>query len=76
MSKKTKRQVRKTQARKEAVSPTTSIPAPAATSTRAQSTREAAFNPDYSYVGKDLRRIALLAGTFISILVILTFFLR
>jgi hypothetical protein len=34
------------------------------------------FNPDYAYVKKDLRRIGILAGTFISILIILTFFLR
>jgi hypothetical protein len=41
-----------------------------------RSTSQTAFNPDYSYVAKDLRRIGLLAGTFISILVILSFFLR
>lgn len=34
------------------------------------------FNPDYSYVKKDLKRIAILAGSFIGILIILTFFLR
>lgn len=34
------------------------------------------FNPDYSYVVKDLRRIGILAGSFISILIVLTFFLR
>lgn len=34
------------------------------------------FNPDYSNTIKDLRRIGILAGTFISILVILAFFLR
>lgn len=34
------------------------------------------FNPDYSYVKKDLKRIAILAASFIGILVILTFFLR
>ena len=34
------------------------------------------FNPDYSYVSKDLRRIGMLAGSFITILVILSFFLR
>lgn len=36
----------------------------------------AEFNPDYSYVKKDLKRIGILAGSFIGILVILTFFLR
>lgn len=34
------------------------------------------FNPDYSYVKSDLRRIGLLAGSFITILVVLSFFLR
>lgn len=33
------------------------------------------FNPDYSYVKKDLRRIALLAGSFFTILIVLSFFL-
>jgi hypothetical protein len=34
------------------------------------------FNPDYTYVIKDLRRIGALAGSFLVILVILSFFLR
>lgn len=34
------------------------------------------FNPDYSYVKKDLRRIGTLAGTFMFILIVLSFFLR
>ncbi len=34
------------------------------------------FNPDYSDVKKDLKRIGLLAGTFFVILIALTFFLR
>lgn len=34
------------------------------------------FNPDYSYVKQDLRRIGLLTAGFLSILVILSFFLR
>ena len=34
------------------------------------------FNPDYSYVIKDLKRIGLLAGVFFSALIILSFFLR
>lgn len=38
--------------------------------------KTAAFNPDYSPVIKDLRRIGLLAGSFILVLVVLTFFLR
>lgn len=35
-----------------------------------------AFNPDYSQTIKDLKRIGLLAGTFFTILVVLSFFLR
>ncbi|MEW6716583.1 MAG: hypothetical protein AB1345_03635 [Chloroflexota bacterium] len=34
------------------------------------------FEPDYTYVAKDLRQIGLLAGSFILILVILSFVLR
>lgn len=34
------------------------------------------FKPDYSYVVKDLRRIGALAGGFLLILVMLSFFLR
>jgi hypothetical protein len=34
------------------------------------------FNPDYSAVKKDLRTIGSLAGFFVLVLVILSFFLR
>jgi hypothetical protein len=34
------------------------------------------FSPDYSYVIKDLRRIGVLAGSFIVLLIVLSFFLR
>lgn len=34
------------------------------------------FNPDYTYVRKDLKRIGALAGFFIVVLVALSFFLR
>jgi hypothetical protein len=34
------------------------------------------FNPDYSYVLADLRRIGILAGSFIVVLVVVSFFLR
>ncbi len=34
------------------------------------------FNPDYSPVKKDLVRIAILAGSFFVILIVLTVFLR
>jgi hypothetical protein len=34
------------------------------------------FNPDYAPIKKDLKRIGILAGTFVTILIILSFFLR
>lgn len=34
------------------------------------------FAPDYSYVIKDLKRIGILAGTFITLLVLLSFILN
>jgi hypothetical protein len=34
------------------------------------------FNPDYTYVIKDLKRIGALAGSLIFILIMLSFFLR
>lgn len=34
------------------------------------------FNPDYSPVIRDLKRIGILAGTFVVVLVALSFFLR
>jgi hypothetical protein len=40
------------------------------------SSKAVEFRPDYSYVTKDLRRIGILAGTFMLILVVLSFFLR
>lgn len=34
------------------------------------------FNPDYSFVIQDLKRIGTLAGIFFVVLVVLSFFLR
>ncbi len=34
------------------------------------------FNPDYSYVKKDLRRIGSLAAFFLIVLIVLTFIIR
>ena len=34
------------------------------------------FNPDYTDVKHDLKRIGILAGSFITLLVVLSFFLR
>ena len=38
--------------------------------------RPTEFNPDYTYIKRDLRRIGILAGSFFVILVVLTFFLH
>jgi hypothetical protein len=67
MSKKSKRQVRKVtpQALEEAAI-ITNINAP----------KQPSFNPDYSYVLKDLRRVGVLVGSFVIVLIALTFFLR
>jgi hypothetical protein len=54
------------------------VSAPAAVSTAKAGSRAFTneFKPDYGPVKQDLKRIAYLAGTFIVILVALTFFLR
>lgn len=73
MAKKQKRQ-----ANRPAAAPTAATPAAPAQQPAARpaylSTSE--FNPDYSYVKKDLRRIATLAVSFLGVLIALSFFLR
>lgn len=39
-------------------------------------TYERQFNPDYTYVIKDLKRIGTLAGSFFLLLIVLSFFLK
>lgn len=73
MSKKSKRQVRKVTAAPTAAATTTTH---ATVASRTQSANLPVFNPDYTYVIKDLRRIGVLAGSFITILIILSFILR
>ena len=34
------------------------------------------FQPDYTYVKEDLKRIGILAGSFVTLLIVLSFFLR
>jgi hypothetical protein len=36
---------------------------------------EVEFNPDYSYVKRDLKRIAVLAGSIFAVLIVLSFFI-
>lgn len=67
MAKKVKRTTSSGKAKIEAPARTT-----AATSTR---TSNGEFNPDYSYVIKDLKRIGVLAGSFFLILIALAIFL-
>ncbi len=74
MSKKYKRQVRRDASTTTEDRPTASTPG--AAPTRSQFSNQPVFNPDYSYVIKDLRRIGVLVGSFITILVVLSFFLR
>jgi hypothetical protein len=66
MSKKTKRQLRKDAA-------TYFTPAKEDASSVGRSNN---FNPDYNHIVKDLGRIGTLAGSFIVLLVVLSFFLH
>jgi hypothetical protein len=43
---------------------------------KASTTRGGDFNPDYSAVRKDLKTIGSLAGFFVLVLIVLSFFLR
>lgn len=66
MSKKSKRQVRKAVSQVSAESDVTNT----------NISRQPSFNPDYSFVTKDLRRIGILAGSFVLILIVLSFFVH
>ena len=41
-----------------------------------RATRSDTFNPDYSHIKKDLRRIALIAGSFVVLMIALSFVLK
>ena len=43
---------------------------------RTKAAKQSGFNPDYSFVVKDLRRIGILAGSFIVILIVLSIVLN
>lgn len=66
MAKKTKKQFRKSNGQLN----------PVLVSVEPPRTSERDFNPDYSPVIKDLKRIGILAGTFFMVLIGLSFFLR
>lgn len=73
MPKKQKRRVSATAVSEAA--PSLAVEKPSAGSlVRASYTQE--FNPDYSHVMHDLKQIAILAGSFLAVLVALSFFLR
>ena len=42
----------------------------------ASSQKTVEFNPDYTHVKKDLARIGTLAGVFVVVLIVLSFFLK
>ena len=66
MAKKTKRQVH----RVVNPAPEKSTPDPLV------GNRPTGFNPDYHFVIRDIRRVGILAGSFIAILITLSFFLH
>ncbi len=68
-----KRQKRKTSAAVPLKYPKMEAAPKAAATSRTAGTE---FNPDYSAVKKDLKRIGLLAGSFFVILIVLSFILR
>jgi hypothetical protein len=65
MAKKTRRQVRR-EVNQEAEKPADPL----------AMNRPSGFNPDYHYVINDLRRVGILAGSFIIVLVALAIFLH
>ena len=68
MPKKSKRQTRKT-------SETSPEEVVVEATSNVASSSSRSFNPDYSYVIKDLKRIGILAGVFFGILIVLSFIL-
>jgi hypothetical protein len=55
---------------------TVSTPEVAAKSTARTRVTSTEFNPDYTEIKNDLKRIGTLAGSFFVILIVLSFFLR
>jgi len=68
MSKKTKRQMSSSKIQEV-------MPAAAKTTTPVTS-NSGEWNPDYSYVATDLKKIGIMAGSFFVVLIVLSFFLR
>ncbi|PWH16490.1 MAG: hypothetical protein DDG59_09520 [Anaerolineae bacterium] len=76
MSKKNKRSTRSSSARTGESTATVTVSQISQSVQAAPRSSEKAFNPDYSDVIKDLKRIGTLAGTFFVIMIILSFFLK
>ncbi len=77
MAKKYKRNVSQSAVRKASVGGDgAAAPAERPSAASPFSRRTTEFNPDYTYVVNDLKRIGIMAGSFIAILVILSFILK
>jgi len=73
MPKKQKRRVSATTST-EATPPVVAEKPAAGSPARASYTQD--FNPDYTYIIRDLKQIGIMAASFLVVLVVLSFFLR
>ena len=73
---KSKRQTRKVSSRVVAEATSNGSKVAGSKVAGSSSMYEREFNPDYSQTIKDLKRIGILASSFIALLVVLSFFLR
>lgn len=77
MAKKYKRNVSQSSGARKAPVAGETDPAPVERAAASPYSRRATeFNPDYTYIIHDLKRIGMLAGSFFVILVILSFILK
>ena len=76
MAKKYKRNVSQSTARKAPIAGEVVTAPVEKAAVSPYSRRAAEFNPDYTYVINDLKRIGVLAGSFFVILVVLSFILK
>ncbi|MFN3307684.1 MAG: hypothetical protein ACK44E_00620 [Anaerolineales bacterium] len=76
MSKKTKRSSRSSAARSSEPTPAVAVTQSVQSALPGARSSEKGFNPDYSDVIKDLKRIGTLAGTFFILMILLSFFLK
>lgn len=74
MSKKQKRQVSQARTAPAVATGAVETPRPAVRASRMPSAED--FNPDYSHVISDLKRIGILAVSFIALLVVLSFIIK